>query len=302
MTQDDPENILLSAISSYFSIHTQTAAIGVTPADIIDSNTLSAALGNRIKLIPVPAPAHSMMEKNQKHSISIHLSKTRRVNDFLSQLQTFLNERISSIMCIDVSTLYGEFTVVGAVWWDRGSFVKNNYRKFRIKTVSGQDDFASLSETAARLKKRWEDGSFPKPDLLLIDGGKGQLSSVRNILGETTTLAGIVKDRKKLKGHEKLLDIQGNEIELTDSPFSMIIKSIRDETHRFSITYNRNLRKKKITSLLSEIPGVGIKRELTLLKHFRTIDDIRSATIDKLSTIDGISKETAKKIINHLKK
>ena len=169
---------------------------------------------------------------------------------------------------------------------------------FRSRTVEGIDDFKSLKEVAARLLKKWKENSFPVPSLLLIDGGAGQVSSVYSVVGEFLPIAGIIKDRRNLKGHELLINTSGEEMLLNDSIFALTMKSIRDETHRFSISFNKGLRKSKLTSALAQIEGIGKNKELALLQHFRTIANIRSATIEELMEVKGINRDLAQKIFN----
>ena len=115
-------------------------------------------------------------------------------------------------------------------------------------------------------------------------------------------IAGIIKDRKKIKGMELLLDKFGNELVLQDSIFALTVKSIRDESHRFSITYNRELRKNKLTSSLAEVKGVGLKRELALLERFGTLQKISEAGAEELMQVPGITEEIAENILESLKK
>ncbi|HPA57104.1 MAG TPA: helix-hairpin-helix domain-containing protein, partial [bacterium] len=147
---------------------------------------------------------------------------------------------------------------------------------------------------------RWKTNDAKIPSLLLIDGGAGQISSVYSVVGEFLPIAGIVKDRRSVKGHELLINTSGEEMQLTDSIFALTMKSIRDETHRFSISFNKNLRITKLTSALAQIEGIGKSRELALLQHFRTIANIRSATIEELMEVKGISRDLAQKIISVL--
>ena len=203
-------------------------------------------------------------------------------------------------LCLDISTLYGEYNVAGAVWWENGKFDKKKYRRYKIKTVRGVDDFGSLREVAARLLKRWQENSLEKPTLLLIDGGEGQVSSVNSVIHGFVPVAGIIKDRHNVKGMELLIDGKGNELVLQNTAFAVVLKTIRNETHRFSITFNRELRKGKLELPFSKINGIGRVRENALLKKFRTIAAIKKATVQELTEIPGITEDLAEEILKSL--
>lgn len=271
--------------------------------NVVGAEQISTLLGKSFKKIgAVGGDIRRMLEANLEQSVKVYLSETGKTAKTLSILSEFLQTEVSSICCIDISTLYGEYSVCGAVWWENGRFVRKKYKKFKIKTVSGIDDFGSLREVASRLLKHWQAGDFEKPSLLLIDGGAGQISSVDSILQGFLPIAGIIKDRKRIKGMELLLDKFGNELVLQDSIFALTLKSIRDESHRFSITYNRELRKNKLTSRLAEVRGVGLKRELALLERFGTLQKISEASAEELMQTSGITREIAENILESLKK
>ena len=242
-----------------------------------------------------------MLQTNIDQNIRVFLNDTEKTNKSLSVISKFLKTKVSSILCLDISTLYGEYNVAGAVWWENGRFDKKKYRRYKIKTVKGVDDFGSLREVAARLLKRWEENSLEKPSLLLIDGGEGQVSSVNSVINGAVKVAGIIKDRHNVKGMELLIDGHGNELVLQDTVFAMTLKAIRDETHRFSITFNRELRKGRLELPLAKVKGIGKARENALLEKFRTISAIKEATPEELMQIKGITKEIAEEILKAFK-
>ncbi len=242
-----------------------------------------------------------MLQTNIDQNIRVFLNDTEKTNKSLSVISKFLKTKVSSILCLDISTLYGEYNVAGAVWWENGRFDKKKYRRYKIKTVKGVDDFGSLREVAARLLKRWEENSLEKPSLLLIDGGEGQVSSVNSVINGAVKVAGIIKDRHNVKGMELLIDGLGNELVLQDTVFAMTLKAIRDETHRFSITFNRELRKGRLDFPLAKVKGIGKARENALLEKFRTISAIKEATPEELMQVKGITKEIAEEILRALK-
>ncbi len=297
---DEIESSVASALATFYSGNSKAEKIFIYP-NVLNNEQIEQVSGFNVKKSgAIPKTIMKILETNIDSAMKNYIRDTQSRGIMLNELSEFVNAEITSIMCLDISTFGGEFTVAGAVWWEKGKFVKNNYRKFRIRTVEGIDDFGSLKEVASRLMKKWKENSFPVPSLLLIDGGAGQISSVYSVVGEFLPVAGIVKDRRNLKGHELLLNSSGEEMLLNDSIFALTMKSIRDETHRFSISFNKNLRKSKLTSALAQIEGIGKSRELALLQHFRTIANIRSATIEELMEVKGINRKLAQKIHSSL--
>ena len=241
-----------------------------------------------------------MLQTNIEQNMKVFFNDSEKTNKALSVISKFLKTPVSSILCLDISTLYGEYNVAGAVWWENGRFDKKKYRKYKIKTVIGVDDFGSLREVAARLLKRWQENSLEKPTLLLIDGGEGQVSSVNSVIHGFVPVAGIIKDRHNVKGMELLIDGKGNELVLQNTAFAVVLKTIRNETHRFSITFNRELRKGKLELPFSKIKGIGKARENALLEKFRTISAIKEASVQELTEIPGITEELAEEILKSL--
>ncbi|HQO91690.1 MAG TPA: helix-hairpin-helix domain-containing protein, partial [bacterium] len=297
---DEIESSVASALATFYSGNSKAEKIFIYP-NVLSNEQIEQVSGFNVrKSGAIPKTIMKILETNIDSAMKNYIRDTQSRGIMLNELSEFVNAEVTSIMCLDISTFGGEFTVAGAVWWEKGKFVKNNYRKFRIRTVEGIDDFGSLKEVASRLMKKWKENSFPVPSLLLIDGGAGQVSSVYSVVGEFLPIAGIIKDRRNLKGHELLINTSGEEMLLNDSIFALTMKSIRDETHRFSISFNKNLRITKLTSALAQIEGIGKSRELALLQHFRTIANIRSATIEELMEVKGISRDLAQKIISVL--
>jgi excinuclease ABC subunit C len=293
---EDMKSCIAAGIASFYGSVTPPEKIGIVP-DVLNSKEICEVAGiNAKKISRIPKEITKILKTNLEQGVENYAKSNERNDLFLSELSKFTGSEVSSIMCIDISTFGGKDTVAGAIWWENGKFVKKNYRKFKIRTIEGVDDFGSLAEVAQRLKKNWDDGKFLRPSLLLIDGGKGQISSVAGVLGNEITIAGIVKDRKKKKGREILINSSGQERTVLDSFFDLKIRSIRDESHRFSITFNRSLRKRSISTGLTEIEGIGKAKELELLNFFKSIDEIKNAQIDQLQECPGISLENARNI------
>ena len=184
-----------------------------------------------------------------------------------------------------------------------GEADRSSYRRFRIKTVEGANDFASLQEVLTRRldKLKTEEEKFPKPDLIIIDGGKGQLSSVEKIFQEKgVTDIELVSLAKR---EEEIFTLNSSEsVKIPHRDYSLkMVQRIRDEAHRFAITYFRNIHSKRnLSSVLSEIDGIGKIRRMALLDKFGTLDGIMNADINAIAEIDGISLALAAKIKTYL--
>lgn len=203
------------------------------------------------------------------------------------------------IEAYDISNIQGVDSIGTMVVYTDGIKDKKEYRRFKIKTVEGPDDYASMAEV---LDRRLKHGKLP--DLILLDGGKGQVSAVKRVLkdnGLGIPLWGMYKDdRHRTKGlinSDKTI-----ELDRTSSLYRFVY-GIQEEVHGYSISYHRSLRDKKLTkSILDDVPGIGPKRKLALISKFKDIDKIRSASIDEIMEVDGISKKIAEDIVNILEK
>ena len=287
-------------LTSFYSGKETPDKIFLSP-ETLTKDEISAILQRKIRKTGVTGgEILKMLQTNIEQNMRVFFNDSEKTNKALSVISKFLKTPVSSILCLDISTLYGEYNVAGAVWWENGKFEKKKYRKYKIKTVIGVDDFGSLREVAARLLKRWQENSLEKPSLLLIDGGEGQVSSVNSVIQGFVPVAGIIKDRHNVKGMELLIDGKGHELVLQNTAFAVVLKTIRNETHRFSITLNRELRKGKLELPFSKIKGIGKARENALLEKFRTISAIKEASVQELTEIPGITKELAENILKSL--
>jgi len=219
-----------------------------------------------------------------------------------------LPERIE---CFDNSNISGTEPVAGMVVFEKGRAQKSAYRKFKIKTTSTHDDYAYLSEVLTR--RLGKPGSRTKPetfpDLLMVDGGKGQLNIARAVVrelsleGQFEIIAIAKKDEKKGEARDKIFKAnRSNPVAFgKDADLLLFLQRIRDEAHRFAITFHRKRRiKKALHSELDAIPGIGQKRKTILLDHFKSIKNIRQAGIDQLNAIPGIPGSTAEAVYNYL--
>jgi excinuclease ABC subunit C len=212
-----------------------------------------------------------------------------------------LNVVPRSMICIDISTNQGRDTVGSLVWFEAGRPRKGEYRKFKIKGPGQQDDFAAVHEVVTRFLTRRREEQKPLPDLIVIDGGKGQLSAAvdaATVLGVTEVpIISLAK-----KEEEVFLPGRSDSIRLPRrSPSLRLLQRIRDEAHRFGVAYNRKRRTQRtITSALLDIPGVGPNRRRVLLERFGSLAGVKSATAAEIASLPGFSSKLADRILGVL--
>ena len=230
-----------------------------------------------------------------KHKDDMTINACKRLQEVLK-----LKNYPRRMECYDISNISGVDKVGSMVVFIDGEADRNSYRRFRIKTVEGANDFASLQEVLTRRLKKLgtdEEERFPKPDLIIIDGGKGQLSAVEEIFNQMG-ISGI-ELISLAKREEEVFTLTSEEsIRIDHRDFALkMLQRIRDEAHRFAITYFRNLHSKRnLESVLSEIDGVGKKKRMALMERFGTIDKIMNAGEEELASTEGIGPVLAKNI------
>jgi excinuclease ABC subunit C len=255
---------------------------------------------------------------------TLHVLKTQweqdrhRQEQALAELQENLgiSAPLSRIECYDISNTQGTFSVGSMVVFEQGVPSKKLYRRFNIRSVQGPDDFASMEEVLTRRFNRWKaaqelsetpgkkvDPAFALlPDLLMVDGGKGQLGRATAVL-DRFGLAGVVPVVGLAKQNEELFlpERAASVVLPRHSQGLYMIQRIRDEAHRFAITAHRNRRAKEgLASRLEMVPGIGPARRKALLNHFGSIDKIMAASIEELQQAPGITLELAGSIKAHL--
>ncbi|MBB1521458.1 excinuclease ABC subunit UvrC [Aquipseudomonas guryensis] len=214
-----------------------------------------------------------------------------------------LDEPLQRLECYDISHSSGEATVASCVVFGPEGPLKSDYRRFNIEGVTAGDDYAAMHQALTRRFSRLKDGEGKLPDILLVDGGKGQMAMARDVLQELAVpeliLLGVAKGVTRKPGLETLY-LNDAEHEFTlpaDSPALHLIQQIRDEAHRFAITGHRARRgKARRTSSLEDVAGVGPKRRRELLKHFGGLQELTRASIDEIAKAPGISKKLAESI------
>ena len=253
----------------------------------------------------------AMAQVNVIERLKRKQAESQSVQQRLDALAKALNhdEAITRIECFDISHTQGAQTVASCVVFTEQGITKSDYRRYNIKNITPGDDYAAMRQAIERRYKRVLQEEAKLPDVLLIDGGKGQLSSAVEIINElqinSILLVGVAKGEGRKPGLETLfLEGQKMGIKLAANSSAMhLVQQVRDEAHRFAIAGHRAKRGKVQTqSILQEIPGVGAKRRQLLLKHFGGLQGIQQAGIKDLSKVVGINQELAEKIYHYLKK
>lgn len=304
-----------------FNFLTQYYENMLVPEEIIlshnleDANLLISFLKKSTKLITNPHGINltllKMAKENAREFLEKHIEKNKikYASTFgaLERLKTALNLPKTPIRmeCYDISHISGTNKVASMVVFVNGEPAKSQYRKFKIKYVKGSNDFASLKEALSRRLARLKEGvseSFKvTPDLIIIDGGKGQLSSCQEVLKEFNMELPMIALAKRIE--EVFLPNHENPILLKPASAELkLLQRIRDEAHRFAITFHRQVRTKAQThSELEDINGLGKKKIETLLNAFGSIEQIKKASVEELCILPGIHEALAHKIVDHFK-
>jgi excinuclease ABC subunit C len=307
------DEILTSFIKQYYSKTDFIPKRILTKIKIEDEATINIWLKEKLQKEAIETVIERPKTSEEKAFIELAYSnaktnyntitKTQKMRDDkitegLQELKDILDlrEEPKRIEGYDISTLLGSDTVGSRVVFENGLPKKKDYRKFIIKTVDGQDDYASMREM---IRRRFT-GSLARkesnPNLILIDGGPGQISSVLSVLteiNEDIPIIGLSKEFEEIH----FTDERSSIILDQKSEALMILQRIRDEAHRFAVSFHRQRRAKKmIKSSLEEIPNVGEKRIKILLEHFGSIENIKNASVDELEQVKGISRKLAMEI------
>lgn len=242
---------------------------------------------------------------NARQSLGTHLADKQNIYARFEALQEglSLDDLPQRLECFDISHSSGEATVASCVVFDTGGPVKSDYRRFNIDGINPGDDYAAMAQALSRRYTRIKSGEGVLPDVLFIDGGKGQLHEAENILEELqlsdVTIVGVAKGVSRKAGLESLF-VSGRKDAVAlppDSAALHLIQQIRDESHRFAITAHRQRRaRKRKESPLEGIDGIGPKRRRALLRHFGGIQQVESAAAEEIAKVEGIDQKLAKLI------
>lgn len=313
------EELVSGFLKRYYDETADIPAEVNLPIDLLDAEVLSEWLtqkrghncvlhhpqrGEKFRLL-------QMASANARHALMRHMIRTGyaddRTNQALLQLESALalDAPPLRIECFDISTLHGNFTVASMVVFTNGKADKSQYRRFKIRAeLDEANDFVSMTEVLGRRysPERMADERFgSRPDLLVVDGGKPQLTAAINQLNELgldIPVCGLAKSDE-----EVFVPWDDTPIVLpTGSASLYLIKQVRDESHRFAITFHRELRDKAMTvSILDEIPGIGPKRKKDIMRHFGSFKRLKAASVEDISQVKGVSVNLAETIYEELK-
>ena len=269
-----------------------------------------SAFGKKVQVVlpkqGVKRQLLDMAEQNASEYLSKSLDKIKHKHDMTKnackRLQQILGLKKypKRMECYDISNISGVDKVGSMVVFIDGEADRNSYRRFKIKTVEGANDYASHQEMMRRRLAKLgtdEEERFPRPDLIVIDGGKGQLSAIKEVFDEAgITDIELIALAEREEEVFTLFSPESIRIDHRDHALRML-QRLRDEAHRFAITYFRNLHSKRnLASVLQEVEGIGAKKQKALMDAFGTIDKIMKASEEELAKVEGIGKELAKKI------
>ena len=313
--QPDPE-ARSEFLRQYYAIRDRVPPVVTIDGPVEDAELvarwLSEKRGKSVKL-HVPqrgeqAQLVQMCRQNAAESIARQAGSTGRDASALDELRRLLGlEKVPAyIECYDISNLQGGENVAGMVVFENGRPLKSAYRKFKIQTVTGQDDYGSMREVIRRRFTEYyahqqqgdTEGFGRLPDLVLLDGGKGHVAAVQPVLqemGVTVPLFGLVKDDKH---RTRAIALSGGEIAIQSNRRAFtLLSTIQDEVHRFAIGYHRQQRKKAaVSSTLTSIPGIGEARAKALLKHFKTVAAIGQADLKELEEAPSMTQPAARRV------
>jgi excinuclease ABC subunit C len=310
--EHDPASILQAFIPQYY-LDRQAPHELIVSHELAETELLAEVLANQAKHAVNISPRVrgerlkwlQMACTNAENALLSKLSDKQGLYARFLSLQEELGckELPKRLECFDISHTQGDQTVASCVVFDREGPVKSAYRRFNIEGITGGDDYAAIHQAVFRRFKRLKQGEHAAPDILLIDGGKGQVHAAQKALAEldinNVMIVGVSKGPDRKPGMEKLILVEQDQpIDVTPGASGLLlIQHIRDEAHRFAITGHRQRRgKTKKQSVLETIPGLGPKRRQILLKQFGGLQGISRAGVDALCSVDGISRQIAQRI------
>jgi excinuclease ABC subunit C len=307
--EEDAEVMSVFLAGSYVSMHERARQL-LLPFDFPDRELIEQALPDSRILIPQRGPRRDLIalaEQNARHLLEelklASMESEERAGDPVYELgrELGLQRLPRSLVCFDISTTQGTDTVGSCVWFENGRPKRGEYRKFKVKTVVGTDDFASINEVVRRYFERRTRDEKSLPDLIVIDGGKGQLSAAQ------AALAAIgITDRPliSLAKRDEEIFIWGrvDPVRISRrSPALRLLQQARDEAHRFAVTYNRKRRSMRtVTSELLKVPGIGPVKRRRLLQEFGSVQGVRDAGEEAIAKLPGFNAERAKKLLESL--
>lgn len=311
----EPEELVTAFLTQHYFEEAPPAEIlvPVPPADREDLEAAFASRAGHAVRIRTRVRATrlrwlDMARNNAGQGLAIRLAAAASLADQLEKLAEALqlDEVPARVECFDISHTGGGETVAACVVFGADGPLKSDYRRFNIRDVEPGDDYAAIGQAVERRYARVRREEAPFPDLILIDGGQGQVDRARRALDELQMghipLFGVAKGRDRRAGQEKIVRPGGGQIPTRpDSPAQLLIQRIRDEAHRFAITGHRQRRSRnRLTSSLEAIAGLGPQRRRALLREFGGLQGIQAAGVADLAKVKGISRKLAEQIYDHL--
>jgi excinuclease ABC subunit C len=307
---EDDTAVLSAYLARTYVTSDERASELLVPFDFEDREAIEqSAEGTRV-VAPQRGPRRELVDlaqQNARHLLEelklATLESDERATNPVYELgrQLGLQRLPRSLVCFDISTAQGTDTVGSCVWFENGRPRRGEYRKFKVKTVEGTDDFASMNEVVGRYFRRRIDENKPLPDLVVIDGGKGQLGAaadaVRNLGLETLPLISLAKREEEIYvlGRAEPVRLPRR------SPGLRMLQQARDEAHRFAVEFNRKRRSMRtVTSELLSIPGVGPSKRRALLQQFGSVQGVREASAEQIATLPGFSVASAQRLLDYL--
>jgi excinuclease ABC subunit C len=310
------EEVMDAFLGQYYQDRLPPAQIVIShaPRDAaLLASVFSVAAGRKVNLQARPrGDRRQMLElatKNARQALLLRLASKANMSSQFEALRVLLDleEPPASVECFDISHTAGQQTVGACVVFDNNGPVKSRYRRYNLKGIEPGDDYAAMRQVLSRRYGRMQAEEGTVPDLVLIDGGKGQLRQAQDVFAELglagIPLVGIAKGRARRPGEEEWITSAPHRSLQPgpESPASHLVQQIRDEAHRFAITGHRGRRQKVATrSSLERIPGIGPRRRRALLNHFGGLQGVSKAGIEELSSVPGISRILAEEIFRAL--
>ena len=324
---DESDASLITTFASRYYLSRKTEGPGGTrrgsrlpreiliPAEFDDrelvEDILSDEAGRRLRVYApkkgTKARLSELAADNARHALEDRLTALEQIEDRAESVLYDLRDRLDLkivprlIVCVDISHHQGAETVGSAIVFENGAPKKSEYRHMRVKGEWGNDDYRSMAEVVSRYFRRRVDEERPIPDLLVVDGGKGQLAAARGALEELgvtdVALAALAKREEVIFRPDRSDPIRLGR----KNPALHLLQRLRDEAHRFAVSYNRKLRSKRtLRSDLAQIPGIGPERQKLLLSRFGSVRGVRGATAQEIARLPGISETLAVRILTYV--
>lgn len=313
--EDSADEILAAFVSQYYIEHTPPREIlldrEIPEAELIEHALTASAerkvalkwnvRGERAGYVELAARNAQQTLASEMTSQSAQHARSEALREMLD-----LPEPVKRVECFDISHTLGEATVASCVVFDAAGPVRGQYRRFNIAGIAPGDDYAAMRQALERRFRRAVEEGGVLPEVLLIDGGAGQLAQAQAVMAELginrVALVGVAKGEERRAGHETLVLPDGRELRPgAASPALQFIQQVRDEAHRFAITGHRGRRQKaRMTSKLEDIPGIGPRRRANLLKHFGGLAGLKAAGEAEIARVEGVNAALAARIYANL--